>query len=70
MAGREPHAILQTLPELAPATRPPARRSTLEADPDARSIAALLDGIPGAYERAIQAREQADAGQVTDLDDL
>jgi hypothetical protein len=41
-----------------------------EADPDAGTIAALLDGIPGAYGRAIRAREQADAGQVIDLDDL
>ncbi len=41
-----------------------------EADPDARSIAALLDGIPGAYEDARLGLEQAREGRTISLDDL
>jgi hypothetical protein len=41
-----------------------------EADPDARSVAALLDGIPGAYERAREGLEQARAGNTIALDEL
>jgi hypothetical protein len=41
-----------------------------EADPDPRHAADLLDGIPGAYERALLGREQAKAGQTVPLDDL
>ena len=41
-----------------------------EADPDPRHVADLLDGIPGAYERALLGREQAKAGQTIPLDDL
>lgn len=33
-----------------------------EADPDPRNVAELLDGIPGAFERAQLGREQANAG--------
>lgn len=40
------------------------------ADPTPEHIAALLDGIPGAYERVQRAREQARRGQVVALDDL
>jgi hypothetical protein len=41
-----------------------------EADPDPRHAADLLDGIPGAYERALVGREQARAGKTIPLDDL
>ena len=41
-----------------------------EADPDARNVAALLDGIPGAYERAQLGIERARAGESISLDEL
>ena len=41
-----------------------------EADPDARHIAAVLDGIPGAYEHALQSLERARAGETIPLDEL
>jgi len=41
-----------------------------EADPDAKNVAALLDGIPGALDRARLGREQARAGETVPLDDL
>jgi hypothetical protein len=41
-----------------------------EADPEARNVAALLDGIPGAYERAQLGLVQARAGEAIDLDQL
>jgi adenylate kinase family enzyme len=41
-----------------------------EAEPDARNIAALLDGIPGALPRAQLGREQAHAGETIPLDEL
>jgi len=41
-----------------------------DADPDARNITALLEAIPGAYERAEQGREEARAGLGTPLEDL
>jgi hypothetical protein len=41
-----------------------------EADPDARNVVELLDGIPGAYERAELGLEQARAGQTVPLDEL
>ncbi|MGZ4380677.1 MAG: hypothetical protein ACXVZ2_01795 [Gaiellaceae bacterium] len=41
-----------------------------EADPDARDVVALLDGIPGAYERAQFGLEQARTGKTIALDDL
>ncbi len=41
-----------------------------EADPDARNIAAVLDGIPGAYERARLGLERAQAGEAIALDEL
>lgn len=41
-----------------------------EADPDPARITALLDGIPGAYERAQRGREQAKRGESVPLDDL
>jgi len=41
-----------------------------EADPDARGVVELLDGIPGAYERAQLGLEQARSGQTVRLDEL
>lgn len=41
-----------------------------EADPDARNVVDLLDGIPGAYERAQLGLEQAKAGKTVSLDQL
>jgi hypothetical protein len=41
-----------------------------ETDPDARNVAELLDGIPGALERARLGAEQARAGQTVPLDEL
>ena len=41
-----------------------------EADVDARHVAELLDGIPGAFERAQLGLEQARSGQAVALDEL
>ncbi len=41
-----------------------------EADPDARNVAELLDGIPGAYERAQLGIQQARSGETVSLDEL
>jgi predicted transcriptional regulator len=41
-----------------------------EADPDARNVVELLDGIPGAYERAQLGLQQAKAGRTVPLDEL
>jgi len=41
-----------------------------EADPDPRHVAALLDEIPGAYERARQGLKEARARQTVALDEL
>jgi hypothetical protein len=41
-----------------------------EADPDARNVAQLLDGIPGAHERAQRGLEQARTGETVSLDQL
>jgi hypothetical protein len=41
-----------------------------EADPEARNIVAVLDGIPGAYEHALQSLERARAGETISLDEL
>ncbi len=41
-----------------------------DADPDARNVAELLDGIPGAPARAQLGREQAQAGQTISLEAL
>ncbi len=40
-----------------------------EADPEARNIVAVLDGIPGAYEHAMQSLERARAGETVALDE-
>jgi predicted transcriptional regulator len=41
-----------------------------EADPDPRHVAALLDALPGAWERANQGLKDAKAGRTVNLDDL
>ncbi len=41
-----------------------------DADPDARNVAELLDGIPGAHERAQLGRKQAQAGETISLSAL
>jgi hypothetical protein len=41
-----------------------------EADPEPRHVAALLDGIPGAYERAQLGLTEARTDQTLALDDL
>jgi hypothetical protein len=41
-----------------------------ETDPDARNVAELLDGIPGAFERAQLGLDQAHAGETVSLDEL
>lgn len=41
-----------------------------EADPDARHIVSVLEGIPGAYDRAQLSLRQAEAGETIALDDL
>jgi hypothetical protein len=41
-----------------------------EADVDAQNVVELLDGIPGAFERAQLGREQARSGRTIPLEDL
>lgn len=41
-----------------------------EADPEARNVGALLDGVSGAFERAQLGLAQAQAGETIDLDQL
>jgi hypothetical protein len=41
-----------------------------QADPDAATVTALLDAIPGAYERAQQGLLETQAGKVVRLEDL
>jgi predicted transcriptional regulator len=41
-----------------------------EADPDPRHAAALLEGLPGAFEQAQQGLKDAKAGRTISLDDL
>jgi hypothetical protein len=41
-----------------------------DADPDPRTITALLDGISGAYEDAALGLKQAEAGETISLDEL
>ena len=41
-----------------------------ESDPDPRDVTALLDGLPGAFERATRGLEEAQGGLGTDLEDL
>jgi hypothetical protein len=48
-----------------------ARPSALDdAEPDARNVVELLDGLPGAYERARIGLEQAATGETVSLDEL
>lgn len=41
-----------------------------DADPDARNVVDLLDGIPGAHERARLGLAQAKSGETVSLDEL
>jgi predicted transcriptional regulator len=41
-----------------------------DADPDARSVTALLDAIPGAFEQAEQGSEEVRSGLGTPLEDF
>ena len=41
-----------------------------DADPDARHMVELLDGLPGAHARAALGLEQAHAGETIPLDEL
>jgi hypothetical protein len=41
-----------------------------DADPDARNITELLDGIPSAYERAQLGLRQANSGETISVDEL
>jgi hypothetical protein len=41
-----------------------------DADPEPRNIVALLDGIPGAYERAMENLASARLGETIPLDQL
>ena len=41
-----------------------------EADPDARNVVGLLDGVAGAWERAQVGLRQAQAGETVSLDEL
>lgn len=41
-----------------------------DVDPDARNVAALLDDIPGAYERASLGSRQASSGETIPLSEL
>jgi hypothetical protein len=41
-----------------------------EADPDARNVVAILDGIPGAYEQSMQSLDHARVGETIPLDEL
>jgi hypothetical protein len=41
-----------------------------DADPDARTMTAILDSIPGAFERAQEGRADARAGRTIPLDEL
>ena len=45
-------------------------RAIDEADVDPRHIVDLLDGIPGAFERAAAGTDDARAGRTVSLDDL
>lgn len=75
MLNPEHAARLERLARLAGVPEGTLARSLLakaieESDPDGRDILAILDGIPSAYEHAIQSLEQADAGETIALDDL
>jgi hypothetical protein len=71
----EPAAKLAQLAERMHVQQGTLARSLLtsaleELDPDARTMVELLDGLPGAYERAQRGLRQAHAGETTPLSDL
>ena len=72
---REHAAKLRRLAEQAYTQEGTLARSLLsraidEADVDSRTMVELLNGIPGALERARTGREQARSGETIPLDDL
>ena len=44
--------------------------TTGEAGPDSRSVVRILDGIPGAFERALQSLAEGCEGRTIGLDEL
>lgn len=73
--GPEHAARLTRLAERAHVQEGTLARSLLstaleEADPDARNIVEILDGIPGAYERAMRSLDRARTGETISLDEL
>lgn len=73
--GPEHAAKLRSLAERTHVQEGTLARSLLasaldRADPDPAQVTALLDGIPGALERAKLALSRADAGDAIALDDL
>lgn len=71
----EPAELLAQLAERTHVERGTLAKSLLtsaieDASPDARNIAALLDGIPGAYEDAVANLAGAREGDTIPLDEL
>jgi predicted transcriptional regulator len=71
----EPAAKLARLAERMHVQQGTLARSLLttaldEADGDARTMVELLDGLPGAHERAQRGLRQAQRGETTPLSDL
>jgi hypothetical protein len=73
--GPEHDAKLPKLAERTHLERGTLARSLLlqaidDADPEPRDVVALLDGIPGAYERAMENLASARLGETIPLDQL
>lgn len=75
LLGEEHAAKLYGLADRAHVNAGTLARSLLssaldQADPDAATISALLDAVPGAFERARQGLEDVRTDRVVTLDDL
>ena len=75
LLGEEQAAKLYSLADRTHVNAGTLARSLLstaldQADPDAATITALLDAIPGALERAQEGRGAVRAGRVVSLDEL
>ena len=73
--GPEHAAKLRALADRAHVQEGTLARSLLsaaldQADPSAAAVTTLLDAIPGAYERTVEARDAAEAGRSIPLDEL